>query len=55
LMFWEKAERYYREFHGRVPVSVGTDVHHSLAEVYNLEKAYRFLRRNDLMEDLVVQ
>jgi histidinol phosphatase-like PHP family hydrolase len=53
-MYWEKAERYYREFHGKVLVSVGTDVHHSLSEVFNLDKAYRFLRRLDLLGDLVV-
>ena len=53
-MYWEKAERYYREFHGKVLVSVGTDAHHSLAEVYNLDKAYRFLRRTNLIDDLVV-
>lgn len=54
VMYWEKAERYYQEFHGKVLVSVGTDVHHSLAEVYNLDKAYRFLRRTNLLGDLVV-
>jgi histidinol phosphatase-like PHP family hydrolase len=53
-MYWEKAERYFQEFHGKVLVSVGTDVHHSLSEVYNLEKAYRFLRRTGLLDDLVV-
>jgi histidinol phosphatase-like PHP family hydrolase len=53
-MYWEKAERYFREFHGKVLVSVGTDAHHSLPEVYNLDKAYRFLRRTNLLDDLVV-
>lgn len=55
LMFWERAERHYREFHGKVMVSVGTDVHHNLAEVYNLDMGYRFLRRTGLMDDLVVR
>ncbi|NLT38109.1 MAG: PHP domain-containing protein [Methanomassiliicoccus sp.] len=55
LMFWERAERYYQAFTGKVLVSVGTDVHHSLAEVYNLDKAYHFLRRVGLMDDLVVR
>ncbi|MDW5561658.1 MAG: CpsB/CapC family capsule biosynthesis tyrosine phosphatase [Methanomassiliicoccus sp.] len=54
MMYWERAERYYREFHDKVLVSVGTDVHHSLAEVYNLDKAYQFLRRTNLLGDLVV-
>lgn len=54
VWYWEKAERYYQEFKGKVLVSVGTDVHHSLAEVYNLDRAYHFLRRNDLLDDLVV-
>jgi hypothetical protein len=54
LWYWEKAEAYFRQFHGKVPVSVGTDVHHNLTEVYNLDKAYRFLRRNNLLQDLVV-
>lgn len=53
-MYWEIAERYYREFKGKVLVSVGTDVHHSLAEVYNLDRAYHFLRRTGLLYDLVV-
>jgi len=54
VWYWEKAERYYQEFKGKVLVSVGTDVHHSLAEVYNLDRAYHFLRRNGLLDDLVV-
>ncbi|MBI0584786.1 MAG: PHP domain-containing protein [Methanomassiliicoccus sp.] len=52
--FWECAERYYREFHNKVLVSVGTDVHHSLPEVYNLSKAYVFLSRTNLLGDLVI-
>jgi histidinol phosphatase-like PHP family hydrolase len=54
VWYWEKAERYYQEFKGKVLVSVGTDVHHSLAEVYNLDRAYHFLKRNGLLDDLVV-
>jgi histidinol phosphatase-like PHP family hydrolase len=54
LMFWERAEKYYEAFRGKVPVSVGTDVHHNLAEVYNLDKAYRFLKRTGLLENDVV-
>jgi histidinol phosphatase-like PHP family hydrolase len=54
LMFWEKAEKYYEAFRGKVLVSVGTDVHHNLAEVYNLEKPYRFLRRTGLLDDNLV-
>jgi histidinol phosphatase-like PHP family hydrolase len=54
LMFWEKAEKYFEAFKGKVLVSVGTDVHHNLAEVYNLEKPYRFLRRTGLLDDNLV-
>lgn len=49
--FYERAERYYEEFRGVVPVSVGTDVHHSLGEVHNLEVPYRFVRRAGLERD----
>ncbi len=55
LMFWERAERHYREFHGKVMVSVGTDVHRNLSEVHNLARAYDFLRRTDLLDDRVVR
>ena len=53
--FYEKAERYFEAFKGKVMVSVGTDVHHSLNEVHNLDKPYRFLRKTGLLDDLVVQ
>jgi histidinol phosphatase-like PHP family hydrolase len=49
--FFELAEPYFRAFRGRVKVSVGTDVHHTITEVSNLGKAYGFLRRNGLEKD----
>ncbi len=51
--FYERAADYYRAFHGRVKVSVGADVHHSLAEVGNLVLPYRFIRRHGLERDLL--
>jgi histidinol phosphatase-like PHP family hydrolase len=54
-MFWEKAEKHYQAFKGKVKVSVGTDVHHNLSEVYNLDKPYQFLRKNNLLSDLVLK
>jgi len=51
--FYELAADYFRAFHGRVKVSVGADVHHSLAEVGNLDAPYRFLRRLGLESDLL--
>ena len=52
-MFWEKAEDVYRAFRGKVPISVGTDVHHHLSEVYNLERPYQFVKRLGLEKDLL--
>jgi len=49
--FYEKSEKYFLEFKNKVLVSVGTDVHHNLAEVHNLEKPYRFLRRAGLLDN----
>jgi histidinol phosphatase-like PHP family hydrolase len=51
LPYYVRAESYYRAFKNKVRVSVGTDVHHSLAEVYNLAAPYRFLQRTGLVED----
>lgn len=53
LPFYEGAKEHYAAFRGRVRVSVGTDVHHTLSEVYNLELPYRFVRRHGLEEDLL--
>jgi len=51
--FFELAERFFQEFRGRVRISVGTDVHHSLSEISNLRTAYGFIRRTGLETDLL--
>jgi histidinol phosphatase-like PHP family hydrolase len=53
MPFYEHAAEYYAAFHNQVQVSVGTDVHHEISEVYNLEQPYRFLRRLGLLGDLL--
>ncbi|MFW5914380.1 MAG: PHP domain-containing protein [Thermoplasmatota archaeon] len=52
--FFEHAERYFRAFRGRVSISIGTDIHRTLSEVSNLDRAYRFVRRLGLEEDLLL-
>jgi len=54
IPYYERAERFYREFKGRVKVSVGTDMHRNLDEVANIGKGYEFLRRLDLLDDLLL-
>ena len=51
--FFDIAEEYYRAFDGKVKVSVGTDVHHSISEVSNLSTAYSFLGRVGLEHQTV--
>lgn len=51
--FYELARDHYAAFRGRVKISVGTDVHHALSEVYSLEMPYRFVRRQGLEDDLL--
>lgn len=53
LPFYELAKERFAAFRGRVRVSVGTDVHHTLSEVYNLEMPYRFVRHQRLEDDLL--
>lgn len=45
---FEHSERFYRAFRGRVKVSIGTDMHHSLREVGNIGRGLRFIRAQDL-------
>jgi len=45
---FEHSERFYRAFKGKVKVSIGTDIHHSLAEVGNIGRGLDFLRSNGL-------
>jgi len=50
---YEHSERFYRAFHQKVKVSIGTDMHHSLAEVGNIDRGMRFLRANGLCPQLL--
>ena len=50
---FEHSERFYRAFAGRVRVSIGTDMHHSLAEVGNIDRGMRFLQANRLCGQLM--
>jgi histidinol phosphatase-like PHP family hydrolase len=52
--YYERAEGVYREFKGKVKVSVGTDMHRNLDEVTNIGKGYDFLRRLGLLDDLLL-
>ena len=52
--YYQRAERVYREFRNKVKVSVGTDMHRNLEEVMNVREGYDFLRRLDLLDDLLV-
>jgi histidinol phosphatase-like PHP family hydrolase len=51
--FFDLAEPYYKAFRGKVKVSIGTDAHHTISEVSNLDEAYGFLRRAGLENDLL--
>jgi histidinol phosphatase-like PHP family hydrolase len=53
LTFYEQAEDVIREFRGKVKLSIGTDIHRRLAEVSNVQSAYYFVRRLDLIDDLL--
>ena len=53
--FYEHAERHFRAFKGKVKVSVGTDAHRTLTEVSNVGRGYDFLRRTELLDDLVIR
>ena len=50
---YEHSERFYRAFEGRVKVSIGTDMHHSLDQVGNIGRGMRFLRDNRLCRQLL--
>jgi histidinol phosphatase-like PHP family hydrolase len=53
ITFYELAEDVIREFGGTVKLSIGTDIHRRLAEVSNVQSAYRFVRRLSLSDDLL--
>jgi len=50
---YEHSERFYRAFSGKVRVSIGTDMHHSLGEVGNIGRGLRFLHANNLCGQLM--
>jgi len=54
LYFFEHARDIYREFRGRMRISIGTDVHRTLSQVSGLDAAYRFVRELGLAEDLLI-
>jgi histidinol phosphatase-like PHP family hydrolase len=53
IPYYEHAERYYRSFHDKVKISVGTDSHRTLSEVSNLGKGYAFIDRLGAATDLI--
>jgi DNA polymerase (family 10) len=53
LTFYERAEDVIRDFGEKVKLSIGTDIHRRLAEVSNVQSAYYFVRRLDLIDDLL--
>ncbi|MEM0449661.1 MAG: CpsB/CapC family capsule biosynthesis tyrosine phosphatase [Methanomassiliicoccales archaeon] len=52
--YFELAERQFQAFRGKVKVTVGTDMHRDLEEVGKVDRAYDFLRRLDLLQDLLL-
>jgi histidinol phosphatase-like PHP family hydrolase len=50
---YEHSERFYRAFDKKVKVSIGTDMHHSLAEVSNIARGLRFLRSNRICQQML--
>ena len=53
IPYYEHAERYYRAFHDKVRISIGTDAHRTLREVSNLGRGYAFIDRLGAADDLV--
>lgn len=51
--FFECAEEYYREFDGRVKVSVGTDTHRVLSDISKFSIAYNFVERIGIEDALL--
>ena len=53
IPYYEQAERYYRAFHDKVRISIGTDAHRTLSEVSNLGQGYEFIDRLCAANDLI--
>ncbi len=53
IAYFERAEEIIRSFRGLVKISVGTDAHRILSEVSNVGGAYAFVRRIDMIDDLL--
>ncbi len=51
--FYQLAERYFPAFHGKVKLSIGSDMHETMSDLVNLEGPYFFVRRLGLEEDLL--
>jgi len=50
---YEHSDRFYDAFREKVKVSIGTDMHHSLAEVGNIGRGLDFLRSKGLCGQLL--
>ncbi|MBC7108378.1 MAG: PHP domain-containing protein [Methanomassiliicoccales archaeon] len=53
MAFYERAEDLIAKLRGKVRFSIGTDVHRTLSEVYNVIPAYNFARKIGIEEDLL--
>jgi histidinol phosphatase-like PHP family hydrolase len=53
LTYYEQAENLIRECGGRIKLSIGTDVHRRLNEVSNVHEVYHFVKRLDLIDNLL--
>jgi histidinol phosphatase-like PHP family hydrolase len=53
MAFYERAEDLIAKLKGKVGFSIGTDVHRTLSEVYNVTPAYNFARKIGIEEDLL--
>ncbi|MCQ5376080.1 MAG: PHP domain-containing protein [Methanomassiliicoccales archaeon] len=53
VAFYERAEDLIAKLKGKVRFSIGTDVHRTLSEVYNVSPAYNFARKIGIEEDLL--
>ncbi|MCE5295848.1 MAG: PHP domain-containing protein [Euryarchaeota archaeon] len=55
LHFYELGERFFKAFDGKVKLSIGTDTHHRLDEVVNIQKGQEFVRKHGLGRQMLFQ
>ncbi len=53
IPYYEHAEQFYRAYHNKVRISVGTDSHRTLSEVSNVGRGYEFVDRLAAASDLI--